>query len=226
VSHDELNRVRAAYDEVASEYAARISDELAGKPLDRALLDVIAERVGSGPRVCDAGCGPGHVARYLRDRGVDVFGLDLSPAMVAEAARRHPDIDFRVGDLTRFVDVPPDLAGVVAYYSLIHLPRERVTDALTTMRGHLRAGGFVFVAFHVGSEGLHLDEWWGRAVSLDFTFFEVDEMKAYLTDAGYEIEWVVERLPSPPPRGARARAPHGPFPLPVKCGIPPAVRPD
>ena len=65
------DQVRAAYDEVASEYANRISDELAGKPLDRALLDVFAQHVGPGPRVCDAGCGPGHVARYLHDRGVN-----------------------------------------------------------------------------------------------------------------------------------------------------------
>jgi SAM-dependent methyltransferase len=195
VSQDGVDQVRAVYDQVASEYAARISDELAGKPLDRALLDVLAARVGSGPKVCDAGCGPGHVARYLRDRGVDVFGLDISPAMVAEAARRHPDIDFRIGDLTSFADAPPDLAGVVAYYSLIHLPRERVTGALTTMRERLHPGGFVFAAFHVGSEVLHIDEWWGQPVSLDFTFFEIDEMKAYLTGAGYEIEWVVERLP-------------------------------
>jgi len=48
-----LDQVRVAYDEVASEYATRISDELAGKPLDRALLDVFAQHVDAGPRVCD-----------------------------------------------------------------------------------------------------------------------------------------------------------------------------
>jgi SAM-dependent methyltransferase len=192
---EHTDRIRDVYDEVATEYAARISDELAGKPLDRALLDVFATLVGPEGRVCDAGCGPGHVARYLRDRGVDVYGIDISPAMVAEAGRANPDVEFRTGDLTDLAGDGSDLAGVVAFYSLIHLPRERVTEALASVRERLRPGGLLFVAFHVGSEVLHLDEWWGRAVSVDFTFFEVDEMRAYLGDAGYEPEWVVERAP-------------------------------
>jgi trans-aconitate methyltransferase len=194
VTHDSDN-VRAGYDEVAPEYAARIADELEGKPLDRALLDVFAERVGAGALVCDAGCGPGHVTRYLRDRGLAAFGLDLSPAMVAEAARLNPEIEFRTGDLANLEGEPGGLAAVVAFYSLIHLPRERVTAALAGMREQLAPGGFVFLAFHVGDHVLHLDEWWGRAVAIDFTFFEVEEMKSYLSEAGYELEWVVERAP-------------------------------
>lgn len=192
-----VDQVRDVYDEVASEYAARISDELAGKPLDCALLDLVAKRVGAGRCVCDAGCGPGHVARYLRDRGLNVYGLDLSPAMIAEATRRHPDISFRVGDLSKLPEPPSSLAGVVVFYSLIHLPRERVTETLIAIRDRLLPGGFVFVAFHIGSEVLHLDEWWGRPVSLDFTFFEVGEMRSYLSRAGFALEWVVERTPYP-----------------------------
>lgn len=189
------DQTREVYDEVATEYSTRIAGELDGKPLDRALLDVFATSVGPGGRVCDAGCGPGHVSRYLRDRGVDVFGLDLSQAMVVEAGRLQPDIVFREGDLTSWAGEPTDLAGIVAFYSLIHLPREAVSSALRTMRDHLRPGGLVFLAFHVGSEVLHIDEWWGKTVSLDFTFFEIDEMRGYVEEAGLVIEWVVERAP-------------------------------
>lgn len=193
--NENMDQVRAAYDEVASEYATRISNELAGKPLDCALLDVFAKSVGPGPLVCDAGCGPGHVALYLHDRGVNVYGVDLSPMMVAEASRRCLGVEFQVGDFADLVAAPETLAGIVAFYSLLHLPRERVTSALTHMRNALRPGGLVFIAFHIGEETLHLDEWWGRTVSVDFTFFEIDEMKLYLTQAGYELDWVVERSP-------------------------------
>jgi SAM-dependent methyltransferase len=189
------NPVRATYDEVASEYATRIADELSGKPLDRALLDVFAQHVGAGPRVCDAGCGPGHVARYLHDRGVNVYGVDISPNMVAEAVRLHPGIEFRVGDLADPGDAADGLAGIVAFYSLIHLPREQVASTLTQMRTALQPGGLLFLAFHIGSEVLHLEEWWGHAVAIDFIFFEVEEMKAYLTQAGFELDWVIERAP-------------------------------
>lgn len=188
-----IDQTRAVYDEVATEYATRISDELSGKPLDRALLDVFAERIGDGGRVCDAGCGPGHVARYLRDRGVNVYGVDLSPAMVSEAGRRNPDIDFRIGDLTSLEGEPTDLAGIVAFYSLIHLPHEAVSGTIRHLASRLPPAGLLFLAFHIGAGELHIDEWWGNAVSLDFTFFEVAEMREFVDQADLTLEWVVER---------------------------------
>jgi trans-aconitate methyltransferase len=97
--------IERSYDAVADEYARRIADELAHKPFDRELLDRFAERVGTRRRVCDVGCGPGHVARYLHERGVDVFGLDLWPRMVEIARRLNPDIDFVVGDMQALASV-------------------------------------------------------------------------------------------------------------------------
>ena len=83
-----MSEVQTSYDRLAPEYAARIYGELAHKPFDRELLDRFAESLaGKGP-VCDLGCGPGHVARYLHGRGVDAFGIDLSPAMVEQALRQ------------------------------------------------------------------------------------------------------------------------------------------
>ena len=188
-------RTRGAYDEVATEYATRISGELDGKPLDCALLDVFAREVGSGARVCDAGCGPGHVAAYLRDRGVDVVGVDISPSMVAEAARLHPHIEFGTGDLTNLPFEGGELAGAIAFYSIIHLQRENVTAALRSISERLRPHGLLFLSFHIGDHELHLDDWWGHAVNVDFTFFEVGEMKEYVRQAGYELVWIVEREP-------------------------------
>jgi hypothetical protein len=62
--------VRRSYDEVANEYARRMFDELAGKPVDRQLLDRFADETRGSGFVADVGCGPGHVARYLHERGI------------------------------------------------------------------------------------------------------------------------------------------------------------
>ena len=70
-----------------SGYAAEIAGELTHKPLDRGLLDAVAELAGGGP-VADVGCGPGHVAAYLAGRGARTVGLDLSPGMCAVATGR------------------------------------------------------------------------------------------------------------------------------------------
>jgi hypothetical protein len=86
---------QTSYDKVAEEYVQRIFDELQHKPLDRELLDrLIVDVQGLGP-ICDLGCGPGHVARYLHERGADVVGVDLSPGMVEQARRLNPGIPFQ-----------------------------------------------------------------------------------------------------------------------------------
>jgi SAM-dependent methyltransferase len=186
-----------SYDRVAGEYARRLFGELQGKPLDRQLLDRFAGRVaGLGP-VCDLGCGPGQIARYLHDRGVHAFGLDLSSGMVDEARRLNPDIAFRQGNM-RALDVLDDAwAGIVAFYSIIHIPRQEVAGVLREWKRVLRPGGWLFLAFHVGDEVVHREELWGEDVSIDFIFFRPEEIIGSLTSAGFDIEEVVERDPYP-----------------------------
>jgi SAM-dependent methyltransferase len=185
----------ASYDRVAGEYVTRIFGELADKPLDRALLDRFADTVrGLGP-VCDMGCGPGHVARYLHNRGVEVCGVDLSPGMVAEARRLNPCIPFQEADLRALAVEDGTWAGIVAFYVIIHIPRDALVPALRELARVLRPGGMLLVAFHVGEETVHLDEWWGQDVALDFHFLRPDEVVAALRTAGFAVEDVVERPP-------------------------------
>lgn len=186
---------RTSYDRVAAEYAARIYDELAGKPLDRELLDALAQQVTGV--IGDLGCGPGHVARYLRDHGAAVCGVDLSPGMVAEARRLNPEIPLLAGDLLSLPVADRAWGGAAAFYSLIHLTRDELPHAAREMRRVLRAGGLALVAFHRGTETIHLDEWWGEAVSVDFHFFQTDEMVEALAAGGFRIEQVWERKPYP-----------------------------
>lgn len=184
-----------SYDRVAGEYAARLFDELENKPLDRELLDRFAKSVrGNGP-VCDLGCGPGHVARYLHERGVDAFGVDLSHGMVKQARQLTPGLRFEQGDMLSLNVDDESWAGVVAFYSLVHLPRARVVDALRELLRVLRPGGLLLLAFHIGEGTIHLDEWFGQEVSVDYVFFSTQEMEGYLRSAGFEVADTIEREP-------------------------------
>jgi SAM-dependent methyltransferase/GNAT superfamily N-acetyltransferase len=188
-------RVRSAYDELAAPYAQNLSGELAGKPLDREWLERFAERTRGAGRVCDLGCGPGHVARFLHDRGVDVFGVDLSPAMVTEARRLHPPIAFREGDMMALDEADASLAGIVAFYAIVHLVEPALRTAFREMRRVLRPNGLLLLAFHVGDDVLRPRELWGVPVALDWVFHRVDDVTRALVDAGLAIEDVVERAP-------------------------------
>jgi SAM-dependent methyltransferase len=143
--------IAAAYDVAAATYADRFADELAGKPLDRQLLGEFALVVaGQGP-VWDVGCGAaGHITRFLADQEVQVIGSDISPGVVAEARRRQPGLDFRVADLRRLPVPDGSLAGILAFYSLIHLPRTQIPVALAEFRRALAPTGVLLIAMHAG----------------------------------------------------------------------------
>lgn len=191
-----------SYDEVAEEYVARIYHELEHKPLDRELLDRFAAEVRTVGPACDMGCGPGHVARYLYEHGVNVCGVDLSSRMVEQARRLNLGIGCRQGDMLALDVADASWAGIVAFYSLIHVPREQLTLALQEFKRVLRPNGLLLLAFHVGKEIVHLDEWWGHKVALDFIFFQRAEMEGYLHATGFAVEDVIER---PPYEGVEAQ---------------------
>ena len=187
--------LQESYDRVAEQYVERIFNELEHKPLDRALLDRFAKSVLGKKPACDLGCGPGHVARYLHGRGANVFGVDLSHRMVEQARRLNPGIEFKQGNMLSLELDDESLGGIAAFYSIIHIPRDEVTRALGELKRVLQPQGILLLAFHIGDETIHLDEWWGEEVALDFTFFNTDEVAGYLRSAGFEVEEVVERPP-------------------------------
>ena len=193
-----LSRTRTSYDAVAREYAARIADELAGKPMDRALLICLVEEVGALGPIADVGCGPGHVARYLRERGADALGIDLSPEMVAVARELNPGIRFEQGSMLALDAPDAAWGGIAAFYSIIHLPPAARPRALAEFFRVLRPGGGRLLAFHVGEERRHLDEWWELPVSLDFYFLQPEEVRALLEAAGFVVEATLVRRPYAP----------------------------
>src|SRR4051794_29141951 len=110
-----IGDAQGSYDRVAEEYARRIFGELEHKPLDRQLLDRFARAVQSLGSACDLGCGPGHVARYLHERGLPVIGVDLSPAMVEVARRLNPGIEFRQGNMLSLDFADGVWGGIAAF---------------------------------------------------------------------------------------------------------------
>jgi SAM-dependent methyltransferase len=196
--NDDITKpIRESYDRLAVEYARRISDELRHKPLDRQLLDCFAKQTSGQGEVCDMGCGPGHVARYLRDAGASVFGLDLSPGMLEQARKLNPDIAFREGNMLS-LDIPDGaLAGVAAFYAIVNIPRQSLLLIFREMARVLRPGGLLLLGFHAGDEVIQEEELWGHKLSMNFLFFQPSEIKLDLEAAGFAIEEIVEREPYP-----------------------------
>ncbi|MGH3830173.1 MAG: class I SAM-dependent DNA methyltransferase [Pseudonocardiaceae bacterium] len=184
-----VRATRAGYDAVAADYSEWVSDDLAAKPLDRALLAAFAELVhadGAGP-VGDLGCGSGRVTAHLCSLGLSAFGVDLSPAMVALARRTYPDLRFDEGLITAVDAADGALSGIVAWYSIIHTPPEGLPVVFAEFHRALAPGGHLLLAFQVGDEPRHLAEAFGHAVSLDFHRFQPDRVAQLLQEAGLAV---------------------------------------
>jgi SAM-dependent methyltransferase len=204
--NNKILNTQTSYDQVAADYAERFKDEMDDKPFDRECLNRLAREVGTLGPICDLGCGPGQIARYLHRQGADTLGVDISPRMIAEAQRLNPDIPFHQGDMLSLPDADNSWGGIAAFYCIIHIPRERVVDALCEMKRVLKPSGLLLVTFHIGEEIKHLDEWWEKPVNVDFAFYQPEEMEAWLKEAGFELEETLVREPNPKVEVATRRA--------------------
>ncbi len=186
-----LSDTRSSYDTDAVGYAEQVRGLLDGRAYLRASLALFAElvhRAGGGP-VADVGCGPGYVTAHLHDAGVDAFGIDLSPEMIALARRDHPDLRFEVGTMTQ-LDLADDcLTGIVAFWSVIHVPDDAVPGVFEEFRRVLRPQGLVMVGFHVGDETRHSSlGYTGLPVKVDSHRRRPSTITHWLRDAGFTIE--------------------------------------
>ncbi|MEU0934683.1 MULTISPECIES: class I SAM-dependent methyltransferase [unclassified Embleya] len=201
IEADFLRATRTSYDAFATEYPEYVRSDLPNKPIDRAQLAAFAEFVRSadtGPRsVADVGCGTGRISAHLRDLGLDVFGIDLSPGMIEVARREHPDLRFEVGSMTD-LDLPDDsLGGLLAWYSIIHVPVERLPGVFAEFHRVLAPGGRLLLAFQVGDEPLRLTEAFGRSVDLDFHRRRPERIADLVIDAGLTMHVRTIREPDP-----------------------------
>jgi ubiquinone/menaquinone biosynthesis C-methylase UbiE len=197
--------IQSAYDRLAEKYAELFIDELDHKPFDRAWLKEFKARVQPGLPVGDIGCGPGEIGRFLHDLGLEVQGFDLSEGMLEMARRLHPTMRFVQADMR---DLPLDdgaLGGLVAFYSIIHLPREDVVKALREFHRVLVPGGPVLLCYHRGEGELVSENVLDTDISMSATLFGAAEVATYAEEAGleldrlqvrppYEIEWETHRV--------------------------------
>ncbi len=193
MTQNRIEIIRENYDRIADEYARRMFRELDCKPFDCEQLTRFAVSTQGRGAVCDMGCGPGQIARYLRDAGTDVFGLDLSPQMITQAQRLSPEIKFREGNMLALDLADNTLAGIAAFYAIVNIPDESLPLAFAEMHRVLQPGGLLLLAFHIGDEAIRPEELWGNQISMEFYHLQPEKILSLLTKSGFAIEDVIER---------------------------------
>jgi ubiquinone/menaquinone biosynthesis C-methylase UbiE len=201
-----IQRMRDAYDVVAKQYAETFLNEHEKKPKDQEILRRFSRQISGRKPVWDFGCGPGQTTKYLSDLGVDISGLDLSEAMVQQARAAHPEIRFRQGNVLELDFENDSIAGVVAFYAIVHFTKRQVSKTCREVFRVLQPGGVFLLTFHVGEKTIHVDEFLGQRINIDFVFFAPRFVASCLKNSGFESIEIIERDPYPGVEYASRRA--------------------
>jgi ubiquinone/menaquinone biosynthesis C-methylase UbiE len=183
-----LAATRDSYDALAAQQPDLINSNLDDRPLDRALLAAFAElvRIGGSKPVADVGCGGGRVTILLSRLGLEAFGIDLSPGMVALARRTYPELRFEEGSMLALEMPEGALGGLLSYYSIIHIARERRREVLSEFYRVLAPGGMLMLVFQVGDEQGHRTDFHGTLVSVDWYRQQPGDLANLLRETGFK----------------------------------------
>lgn len=177
-------KTRTAYDGIVEVYASAFANRLETQPFARNMIATFAElvRETGNTRVADVGCGPGHLTAMLHELGLDAFGIDLSPAMVAHARRAHPALAYDEGRMEALPVEEGTLGGILAHYSMIHTPPAELPALLAEQARVLAPGGLLMVSFFGtdGPEPIPFDHKVATAYS-----WPADQLSHLLVGAGF-----------------------------------------
>ena len=195
---DHVATARAVYDRAAPRYVQFVGTEISSAtegPIDRSLLVAFVELIKrqTAGRVADVGCGPGRVAAFMAERGLDVVGVDVSQAMLAVARTAHPHIKFEEGQLDALPFETGVLAGAVCWYSIIYTPPDRLAEAFGELTRVLMPGGYLLLAFQAEGEPVHRADAQGTHLPLTSYRHSVQKVAGCLEDTGFKIYATVLR---------------------------------
>ena len=141
-----------------------------------------------GKRVLDLGCASGVQSELLVAAGLEVTGVDISPGMIKEAAKRVPQAKFMTADIASLPFKEEEFDGIYARASLLHIPKDEIEEVLVSLASLLVPGGYFYMAVKEGvGEGEFEDTKHGRRVKRFYSLYQEKELRNLLEESGFEI---------------------------------------
>jgi SAM-dependent methyltransferase len=191
LSEAHRHTVESGYDLMAEQYLATKNRE---DPLALTALGDLASLLPRDAAVLDLGCGAGvPVTRWLSDKGFAVTGVDVSARQLELARTYVPEATFIKADMTEVTFPPGSLDAVVAFYSIIHLPRTEHPALLGRIHRWLRPEGIFLATMTLTDYEGRDDDWEGWGAPMVWSHYDGDTNVAMLREAGFGIRYAEPR---------------------------------
>jgi SAM-dependent methyltransferase len=185
VNEPHRRTVESGYDHMAEHYLATKDPE---DPLMLAALEGLARELSSEAAVLDLGCGAGVPAtRWLAERGFVVTGVDFSAKQLELARSNLPAGTFIKADMTELAFTPETFDAVVAFSSIIHIPREDQPALLESIHRWLKPGGYFLANWATSEWEGEEDDWEGWGAPMRWSHYGWETNLKMLRDTGFEI---------------------------------------
>jgi SAM-dependent methyltransferase len=174
--------VRAAYDVLAPTFGDW-NASIQGDPWER-FVAVVGTRLADDARVLDLGCGDGTKTHRLAEL-FDVVGVDISPEQLRLARAAAPEVTFVEADFTELDFAAETFDAVTAFYSMMHVPRDRHLELFGTVLRWLKPGGLFLAPLSTVGGPDRIENWLG--VEMFFSGFDAETNRRLVQDAGFEL---------------------------------------
>jgi SAM-dependent methyltransferase len=177
--------VRDGYDALSARY---LDWTLSVDPVHRLTYQQLAlDQLGEDALIIELGCGPGTTAAVVADRHRYV-GVDFSASQLALARAKLPSASFVRADMTEAAFRPGTIDCVLAFYSLIHVPRDEQPRVLRAIQEWLRPGGLAVFNMTAGQGDPGGVYGWIDDVPMYWSGFDAETNMGLVRDAGLVID--------------------------------------
>ena len=178
---DKTKLAASVYDKISASYAEKFN-----KPSEN--IDNFLKLIKKGGKILDAGCGPGADAVYIASKGFDVIGVDLSEKMLEIARRKNPKAHFKVADIRKLNFKPGAFDGIIASFSLIHIPKKDIDKTIDNFYKLLKPKGVIYVGIQEGdSQEVLLTEPLKPDEKFFLNIMSSKEIKGILDKIGFSV---------------------------------------
>ena len=191
ISPETAKRLTAnLYDKIAERYTTTFSTDP-----DRDIVDLFLSFLPENSRILDIGCGPGIIAEYMHKKGYQVEGIDISRKMIELAKKRAPKCKFRLLDMRDLDYSHNSFDGIVALYSIIHVPKSIIFEVFTKFSKILKKGGYLLIAVQEGDGEVLLRDPLAPEEKVFLSLFEEEKLLRVLREFGFSVIHISKRDP-------------------------------